>query len=81
MNNWQLPLVAMIVLAAAAYLARRTWRAWAGGKAGGCGGCRCAAPPAPTAGQGTLIPAEQITLRLRKGANPPAGPGADAPGP
>jgi hypothetical protein len=64
--DWQLPLVAMIVLAAVAYLARRTWRSLMGRKAGGCAGCSCAKPPAATEEHGTLIPAEQITLRARK---------------
>jgi hypothetical protein len=64
--SWQLPIVAMIVLAAVAYLARRTWRTLTGRKAGGCGGCSCAKPPSAE-GRGTLIPAEQITSRLRKG--------------
>ncbi len=71
--DWQLPLVAMIVLAAVAYLARRTWRTLTGRKAGGCGGCSCAKPPAVES-RGTLIPAEQITLRLRNGDK---APGAD----
>jgi hypothetical protein len=68
--HWQLPIVAMIVLAAVAYLARRTWRTLSGRKAGGCGGCSCAKPPSVAEARGTLIPAEQITLRLRKGDNP-----------
>ena len=73
MNNWQMPLVAMTVLAAVAYLARRVWRMLAGARAGGCGGCSCARPPSEEERQGTLIPAEQLTLRLRKGDQ-----GADA---
>jgi hypothetical protein len=67
MDNWQMPLVALIVLAAVAYLVRRTWRSLTGRKAGGCGGCSCARPPAANDGQATLIPTEQITLRLRDG--------------
>jgi hypothetical protein len=63
--EWQIPLVAMIVLAAAAYLARRTWRSLTGRKAGGCASCSCAKPPAAAEERGTLIPAEQITLRAR----------------
>jgi hypothetical protein len=70
--GWQLPLVALIVLAAVAYLLRRAWRSLTGRKAGGCGGgCSCAAPPAATAEQGTFIPAEQITLRTRPPLSPP----------
>ena len=61
--NWQLPIVVMIVLAAVAYLARRTWRSLTGRKAGGCGGCGCARAPEST---GTLIPAEQLRLRRRE---------------
>jgi hypothetical protein len=71
MTHWQLPVVALIVLAAVAYLARRTWRTLTGRKAGGCGGCSCAKPPSVTESRGTLIPADQITLRLRKRPDPP----------
>jgi hypothetical protein len=67
MHNWQMPLVALIVLAAVAYLARRVWRALAGRKSGGCGGCSCARAPSTEERPGALIPAEQITLRLRQG--------------
>ncbi len=35
---WQLSLVGLMVVAAAAYLTRRAWRTW-GRKASGCGGC------------------------------------------
>jgi hypothetical protein len=62
--HWQLPIVVMIVLAAVAYLTRRTWRSLTGRKAGGCGGCSCAR--APESG-GTLIPTEQLRLRRREG--------------
>jgi hypothetical protein len=65
--SWQLPIVAMIVLAAAAYLTRRTWRSLTGRKTGGCAGCDCAKVPSAAEGRGTLIPAEQITSRLRNG--------------
>jgi hypothetical protein len=65
--GWQLPIVVMIVAAAVTYLARRTWRSLTGRKAGGCGGCGCARAPSVAEGQRTLIPADQITLRLRKG--------------
>jgi len=67
MDKWQLPLAVLIVLGAVAYLARRTWRMLSGRKAAGCGGgCGCSQAPTDGAGQGTLIPAEQLTLRLRK---------------
>jgi hypothetical protein len=63
--GWQLPIAVLVVLAAVAYLARRTWRSLTGRKAGGCAGCGCAKVPSAAEGQGTLIPAEQITLRQR----------------
>jgi hypothetical protein len=68
MNNWQIPLVALIVLAAVAYLVRRTWRSLTGRKAGGCGGgCGCAATTKTPESQGTFIPAGQLTIRGRNG--------------
>ncbi len=70
--SWQLPIAILIVLAAAAYLARRTWRSLTGRKAGGCAGCSCAKVPSAPEGQGALIPAERLTLRLRGGDPPPA---------
>ena len=67
MNNWQMPLVALTVLAAVAYLARRTWRSLTGRKAGGCGGgCGCAEAPSAAEGQTTLIPAGQLKIRRRE---------------
>jgi hypothetical protein len=60
--NWQLLLAALIVAAAACYLARQAWRSWAGKKSG-CGGCGCGKAPAAAAGQRTIIPVEQLTLR------------------
>jgi hypothetical protein len=63
--SWQLPIVLLIVLAATAYLARRTWRSLTGRKAGGCAGCG-GATSAPPQEQRTLIPEEQLTLRLRR---------------
>jgi len=63
--GWQLPIAVLIVLAAVAYLARRTWRSLTGRKTGGCSGCGCARVPSAAEGQGILIPAEQITLRRR----------------
>jgi FeoB-associated Cys-rich membrane protein len=66
--SWQMPLVAMIVLAAVAYLARRTWRGLTGRKAGGCGGgCGCAATTKAPEDEGTFIPAGQLTVRRRDG--------------
>jgi hypothetical protein len=59
--DWQLIAVAVLVAAAAAYLARQTWRTWRGGKGGCGGGCGKAAPCEDR--QTTLIPADQLTLR------------------
>jgi hypothetical protein len=71
MNNWQIPLVAIIVLAAVAYLVRRAWRGLTGRKAGGCGGgCGCAATARAPEGQGTFIPAGKLTIRGRDGDDP-----------
>jgi hypothetical protein len=73
MDNWQLPVVALIVLAAVAYLARRWWQSLTGRKAGGCGGgCGCAATARSPEGRGTCFPANRLTVRRRDGA-PPAG--------
>jgi hypothetical protein len=66
MNNWQMPLVALTVLAAGAYLARRAWRSLTGRKAAGCGGgCGCAATAKRPESEGTFIPAGQLTVRRR----------------
>jgi hypothetical protein len=48
MNNWQMPLVLMIVLAAGLYLARRAWRSLTGRKAGGCGDAVAPSRQCPT---------------------------------
>jgi hypothetical protein len=62
--DWQLPITALVVLVAAAYVARLTWRAWFGSKAGGCGGnCGCAGKSAAPKSETILIPANQIKLR------------------
>ncbi len=64
---WQLSLVGVILVAAAAYLARRAWRTW-GRKASGCGGCGsgCKGESPSVSGQeGRLIPANQLTVRRR----------------
>ncbi len=60
--SWQLPIAILIVLAAAAYLARRTWRTLTGRKAGGCAGCG----GTPTDVPRTVISEEQLTVRLRQ---------------
>ena len=67
--DWQLGLVALIVLLAVTYLGRRAWRTWRG-RAAGCGGCKCpgtdrAAAEQP-AGRDALISSEQLTARLRR---------------
>jgi len=62
--DWQLPLVIVIVTAAAAYVARKTWRAWLGTKAGGCGGgCGCASKATEARDKTILIPVNQLGLR------------------
>jgi hypothetical protein len=67
--SWQLAVVALLVAAAALYLARSAWRTWKGAKGGCGGGCGCgtAAPPARENGRPTLIPSEHLTLRRRDG--------------
>lgn len=63
---WQWLVVGLLVTAAAAYLVRQAWRTLLGRKAG-CGtGCGCASKSSPVEsnGKGTLIPSDQITLRL-----------------
>jgi hypothetical protein len=62
--NWQLLLVALIVAGAALYLGRQTWRTWSGKKAGCGGGCGCA--PTAAGGSSTIIPPDELTLRLRE---------------
>jgi len=64
--DYQLLAVALIVVAAFGYLARRAWRTWAGRKSGCGGGCSCG-PKEPVNGQISLIPPEQLTLRRRSG--------------
>ena len=61
---WQLVIVAVIVAAAAWYIARATWRTWSGRKSGCGGGCGCGSKTAAEQ-KGTVIPVEQITLRRR----------------
>jgi FeoB-associated Cys-rich membrane protein len=70
--TWQLPLVLLLVAAAAGYLAWRAWRTWFGSKARGCGGgCGCAAKPAAAKnGHVTLVPVEQLTLRRKDESHP-----------
>ena len=66
--DWQLVIVALMVLVAALYLGRRSWRTWRVSKSGCAGSCGCAskAKPAESNGQATLIPSEQLTLRRRE---------------
>jgi hypothetical protein len=61
--DWQLAIVVMCVLAAAAYVARAAWRTWHP-KPGSCGGgCGCAKPAPPAETDVRLIPVEEVTLR------------------
>jgi len=61
----QLIAVVLIVAGALAYLGRSAWRTWSG-RGGGCGK-KCSCGPKPEAGP-RLIPAEELTLRLRSNA-------------
>jgi hypothetical protein len=57
--DWQLPVVLVVVTAAACYLAARVWRGLR--RKTGCGGsCGCAGKPRPPV---TIVPVEQLTLR------------------
>jgi hypothetical protein len=68
--SWQWPLVILVIVLAAVYLARQTWRTWTGSKSGGCGGgCSCSkATATPNQDGVTLVPVEQVKLLRR----PPA---------
>jgi FeoB-associated Cys-rich membrane protein len=67
MDDWQLPLTLLIVLGAAAYLARQVWRSCRGARSGCGGGCGCGKKaPAPGGTAVTLIPADQLTVRRRQ---------------
>ncbi len=68
--EWQLAIVAMVIGAAALYLARSTWRTWRGTKGKCGGGCGCSKVPsaAPTAEQPAFIPIE--TVKLKNGRTP-----------
>jgi hypothetical protein len=67
--TWQTLIVAFLVMAAAAYVIRRTWRTW-NGASSGCGrGCGCAATAKPTNGEpgaATFVPVQELSLRQRK---------------
>jgi hypothetical protein len=67
---WQYLLVAIVVLAAVAFLARRSWRTWFGTKAGCGGGCSCPGKKADaTAGAAAsetkLVSVDELTARIR----------------
>jgi hypothetical protein len=64
--DWQLLLVAVIVMLSLVYLGRQTVRTWRG-KGAGCGGCECATKSDRTkaTAANTLIPVEQLKLRRR----------------
>jgi hypothetical protein len=67
--DWQLFIVSLLVMGAAAYVGRRAWRTWhAAGKS--CGsGCGCGSPVSALAARGpaAFIPSEQLTLRDGRG--------------
>jgi hypothetical protein len=65
--DWQLLIVGLLVVLAAAYLGRRAWRTWSASKGGCGGGCHCpdknrTAAKEPSV---TLIPVEQLHRRRR----------------
>jgi hypothetical protein len=64
MTDWQLPVVILLVLAAAGYLSWVGWRAWRGGKVG-CGGGTCACSGKKDSTNGRPIPLQDLTLRHR----------------
>jgi hypothetical protein len=59
----QLIAAGVIVCGAVFYLARQTWRTWAGRSSGCSKGCACGDKKTQPAGK--LIPAEELTLRMR----------------
>jgi hypothetical protein len=60
---WQWLIVGLIVLAAVFYLLRAAVRSWRRAKTGCGGGCGCSKPVE----QPSLIPSNDLTLRLRSG--------------
>lgn len=66
--------VALLGLAAIAYVARATWRTWMGAKASCGGSCSCAGSASKTNQPGariTIVPVEE--LRVRRRENGPGG--------
>jgi len=65
--NWQLMVVAVLLVLATGYLAYRSWRTWFGKGKVGCGGsCGCGKRETAPARQGaTLISEDQLLSRLR----------------
>ena len=61
--------VGLIVVVAAAYVVRQTIRTWSGAKKTGCGGgCGSGCGSAkPSMGTSVFVPAEQLTVRSRRG--------------
>ncbi len=63
-------LVAAVVVVALLYVLRQTWRTWAGKGKGNCGGsCSCSGKSKPASASqpsSPLIPAEDLTARLRQ---------------
>jgi hypothetical protein len=65
--DWQVIAVTLAVLAAGIFVVRQTYRTWSGKKTD-CGGCGCHGAEQTSAQAGALIPAEQLTVRLRGSA-------------
>jgi hypothetical protein len=63
--DWQLFIVAALIIGAACYLARQTWRTWSASRKGCAGGCGCHGKAAPVGAdrQVALISAEQLRVR------------------
>jgi hypothetical protein len=66
--DWQLLLVALAIVTALAYLARRALRTWLG-RGTACGGCKCGdtakTPAGNSSAESSFVPVEQLTLRQR----------------
>lgn len=66
--DWQLLVVALLLVLAAGFVAQRTWRTWFAKPGAGCGGgCGCSKPRTnPELPEEQLISEDQLLSRLRK---------------